>query len=86
MIQQLYSIYDKKANSFSTLILEINDGIAIRSITDFIKQNPNSAPAQHPEDFKLMRLGSWDQSEGELYNDGNDTILELKTVKQTLEK
>ena len=59
MILQIFSIYDTKAESFNPPVYLTSPGLAIRSFSDSV-QNPESQFAQHPEDYTLFQIGSWD--------------------------
>lgn len=59
MILQIFSIYDSKAESFNPPVYLSSTGLAIRSFSDSIQQ-PESHFAQHPEDYTLFHIGSWD--------------------------
>ena len=43
--------------------VELTDGTATRQCMDLLAQL-NSPFAKYPEDFTLMRIGSWDEVEG----------------------
>lgn len=68
-----YSIFDKKANSFDTLIQLDSDNreAAIRwfsmimSRDDLVKTNP--ILARYPDDFDLYYVGCFDQESGEFF-------------------
>ena len=64
MDKNLYSIFDKKAGTFMQPFVDLTDGTATRQCMDLLK-NTNSPFAKFPEDFTLMRIGSWDELKGE---------------------
>ena len=63
MPKNLYSIFDKKSGTFMQPFVELTDGTATRQCMDLLAQL-NSPFAKYPEDFTLMRIGSWDEVEG----------------------
>lgn len=60
-----YAIHDKKALSFATPFFAVNDEVAMRSFEDLVRDR-RSLVAQHPEDFALHFVGSFDPDTGKL--------------------
>jgi hypothetical protein len=60
MKKQIYSVYDKVAEMFSNLHVEINEASAIRAFQESFKDNPNK------NDYEIYFLGE--------YTDHNGTI------------
>ena len=48
----VYSIYDKVAGVFNTPFFQLNDGVAIRSFMDLVRDE-KSTVSRHPEDYEL---------------------------------
>lgn len=69
-MQSIYSVYDKKAQSFNTPFFAFNDDIARRSFCDLIRDK-RSFVSQHPEDFVLFRIGSFDESLGTVLSESS---------------
>jgi hypothetical protein len=65
MILNVYSVYDKKAQSYLTMFCRSHDGEALRSFADDVS-NANSPFAKHPEDYSLYKLGQFNSITGEL--------------------
>lgn len=63
MEKNLYSIFDKKSGTYMQPFVELTDGTATRQCMDLLA-NPNTPFAKFPDDFTLMRIGSWDEIEG----------------------
>lgn len=61
-----YAIYDKKALSFATPFFAVNDDVAMRSFEDLVRDR-RSLVSQHPEDFALHLVGSFDPEIGRLF-------------------
>lgn len=61
----LYSIYDVKANFFSSLMTVRAERDAVIEF-EAIRSNPKSTIHQYPDDFLLMRVGQFDSSNGQL--------------------
>lgn len=63
MTNKIYSIYDEKAEIFSTPFFSMNDNMAIRSFQD-LANDPSSTIYKHPEDYKLYELGEFEDQSG----------------------
>lgn len=61
----LYSVYDEKAATFSKPVCFLHDGQALREIGD-AATDPKSVLSIHPSDFKIYRLGSFNDCSGEI--------------------
>lgn len=60
-MKQLYIIYDIKAESvIGGIIQEAADGPAIRAFHDALNPKNQTVLSDHPEDFKLLCIGSMD--------------------------
>lgn len=66
MIQNCYSIYDRKALVYSPPFYAVNHGAAIRMVTDAVA-DPNTSLARHPADYVLYCVGAWDDAKGRLH-------------------
>lgn len=58
-----YSVLDDKAGIYAHPFFVANDNIAIRTFADECK-NPQSILNKHPEDFRLYRVGKFDDTTG----------------------
>jgi hypothetical protein len=68
--KELYSLYDKKTQTWSAPFVHTTKGDAIRSFTDAVnKENAQSLIYAHPEDFDLIRIGFFDETQGTLFPD-----------------
>lgn len=63
MKNKIYSIFDEKAEIFSTPFFQQNDAMAIRSFQD-LANDPNSTVHKHPEDYKLYEIGHFEDLSG----------------------
>jgi hypothetical protein len=63
MIKQIYSIYDMKAECFTSPIVQVNEEISKRIWVETIADE-NSQFAKHPFDYALFHLGSFDDTSG----------------------
>lgn len=60
-----YAIFDIKADVFNVPFFFTTNGQAVRAFQD-LAQDPQSTVSKHPEDYKLVRLGSYDDETGVL--------------------
>lgn len=68
MILNLYCIRDRATDSYGNPMFLVAHGQAIRSFTDEVnRQDKDNQLFQHPEDFDLYHLGTYDTSSG-LFN------------------
>lgn len=61
---QLFSIFDKKAQIYGPIFAAENGGVAFRMTQ--LMQSRETLLAQHPADFALYSLGSWDPDAGKI--------------------
>lgn len=61
----LYSVYDLVAKTYTAPYAAQSDAIAIRSLLTAVR-DPSSTLFQHPHDFRLFKLGLWDDDSGEI--------------------
>jgi hypothetical protein len=61
MLQKLFSIYDSKAESFSNPVYLNSTGLAVRTFSDSV-QDPKSPFHQHPADYTLFELGTYEDT------------------------
>lgn len=63
MKNEIYSIYDEKAQVFGTPFFQMNEGTAVRAFND-LAADPQSSVYRHPQDYKLYRLGEFEDRDG----------------------
>lgn len=61
----VYSLFDQAAEAFTQPFFLHNDGLAIRAFQDNVNA-PDTNVGQHPEQFTLFKLGSYNDTNGEL--------------------
>jgi len=59
----IYSIFDSAAQAFTQPFFMHNDGLAIRAFQDNVNASDNNI-ANHPHQFSLYKLGTYDDSNG----------------------
>ena len=83
MLKILYSVYDKKSQTYAQPIAEINDGTAQRLVCDILSNQPSHPWAKYPEDFELVRVGTFNELHGQVSDeqDPAGTVTQLSTLK-----
>lgn len=61
---KLYSMLDKKAGAYGSVMMGVNDPVMIRSIQE--NMNPNHPIARFAEDYDLYEVGEFDEQSGRL--------------------
>lgn len=64
----LYSVFDRKAQTYDTPFVAVNDSVASRMFSDLVNRKDNLV-GLHPEDFELTRIGFFDHNRGRLFLD-----------------
>lgn len=65
MIINAYTLYDRKALSYSPPFFAVSDGVAVRMLGD-LAQDTNTTVGRHPADYVLYRCGAYDDQSGSL--------------------
>lgn len=63
MVLKCFAIYDIKAEVFNTPWFMGTNGEAVRAFKDLVNDS-NTTPGRHPEDYRLMCLGEFDNKTG----------------------
>lgn len=66
MLLNIYSVYDEKSEAFGIPFFVINDALALRNY-DVLLNDDNSIVSKFPSDFKLYRIG--------VFNDVDSSIV-----------
>jgi hypothetical protein len=61
-----YSLFDNKALQYHAPFFSSTDGAAVRSLSDLVSE-PNTGPGRHPSDYVLYFIGTYDDSNGQLW-------------------
>lgn len=65
MILHMFAVRDRATDQFGTPMFLVTAGQAIRSFADEVNRSaPDNIIHQHPDDYDLYELGSWDSSSG----------------------
>lgn len=81
-----FAVYDEKAEAYTVPFFQATVGLAIRSFIDACK-NEESPFSKHPTDYKLYKIGEFDDSLGMLSGDvpvlvssGSEAINQIRMV------
>lgn len=89
MIFTVVAVHDRVAKTYGRPFFTQNINVAIRSFTDEINNaTPDNQLYQHPDDFDLFYLGTFDDSIAEFHIDekrciavGKDLAFKLKSTE-----
>ncbi len=73
MKHNMYTIFDTASGLYSHPVYEQSDKAAIRSFGN-LAQNADCNIGQHPEDYTLFRVGIFDDNNGKLHNEVNESL------------
>jgi hypothetical protein len=68
MILKVFSVYDIKAEVYSSPFFMAMTGEAVRAFKD-LANDSNTTVGRHPNDFRLTCLGSFDSNDGTFVSD-----------------
>lgn len=87
MMLQAFAVYDEKAEAYMAPFFYPGAGLAIRAFQDATK-DPDSPISKHPGDYKLYRVGYFDDNDGSFEAEANPVLmadgsaeLELRVAK-----
>lgn len=78
MIKGVYSLFDKKSKIYMNVFTDINDGTAIRQMTQVVQQDKNLS--QFADDYALYRITQWDDETGELSTQKQSLVIEINQL------
>jgi hypothetical protein len=71
-MQFLYSVYDKKAQSYNTPFFCVNHDLAKRSFVDLCR-DARTVISRNPEDFDLWCLGAFYEGTGSIFQNEDES-------------
>ena len=83
MIQQMFTVYDSKAETYTPPYFDHSQGRALRTFADCCN-DPGHQFGKHPEDYTLFNCGEFDDNSGTITQDKitsvaiGHTLLEVK--------
>ena len=81
MIKNMYTVYDNVTKLYSPPLLDINNGAMMRNLQDILQRDPNNPWSKFPDNYTLINIGTWDESQGVPMNDKHTTVAELIAIK-----
>jgi len=87
MIQQLFCVYDEKAEAYLPPFFVPTKGIATRAFSDCINSDSHQF-GKHPQDYSLFWLGEWTDHDAKFHLNDRKMIyngLELLDIHQKRE-
>lgn len=66
MKQGVYSVYDRKAMAYGSLMFFANDDMAKRGCADLMRAGGDVPMVHYPDDFDLYCVGEFDTASGDL--------------------
>lgn len=82
-MMKIFGMFDKKAIQYGALIQVQNEAVARRVLIDTLRK-PGPL-TDHPEDFALYLLGTYDQSNGAIVSCQPKFIMEVLEAKDVVE-
>lgn len=79
MIKNLYSVYDSKAKTFCNPFVSQNDQTALRDFA-YAANDVSTPIGQHPTDYSLFRLASFDDESGFVLTDSSASNLAIAST------
>lgn len=81
LVQQIYTILDTKAESYSQPVFAVNDAVATRLFSASVNRHEDTDLFHHPEDYQLYRIGEWNAAEGRVHGHEGVCIARGQDVK-----
>lgn len=66
MINGVFSLFDKKAQTFGALMFFSNDDLARRGCADTMRAGGDFPMINYPDDFAMYRVGTFNMASGEI--------------------
>lgn len=76
------SVYDRKAAEFGTVFLARSNSVGARMFADVILGPQETIIRQHPEDFVLVRVGEFHETDGAIAPCVPSDVIEASEVVQ----
>lgn len=80
MLKTMYSVYDKKGQTYAAPFTEIKDGTAIRAMQDLMSSNPNHPFSRYPEDFELVRVGTFNELDASVSDEPQGLVIQFSAI------
>ena len=74
MKKSLYAVFDTASGVYDGPMPGVSDGHMVRAFSD-MANNPEHPIGAHPEDFALIKVGTWNDGTGDLHSQSNVTLI-----------
>lgn len=81
MLFKVFAIYDSKVKAYATPFFLRETGEALREFGN-LANNPKTRIGEHPEDYTLFELGTWDEDTAKFV--AHDTVLSRAVAHELL--
>lgn len=81
MNKNMYTILDNVSKIYSAPFVEINNGTATRGIMDLMSQQPQHPYSKFPDNYTLINIGEWNETDGIPTFDKHNIVAELVAIK-----
>jgi len=75
---KVFSVRDEKAEAFAQPFFTVSTGMAIRHFGDWCR-NKETPLGQHPEDYRLYEIGTWEDQLGHFINEETPRLISSGT-------
>ena len=85
---EIFSIYDKKSNTYNNPMFAQTSGVIVREFISTLSQEDKAGHwAKYPEDFTLIKIGTFDNETGEITKlEKNELVAEFTTIKSMIKE
>lgn len=77
---EVYSVFDAAAQAFYPPIFLATEQLLIREMLKVRDKHPEHLFVKHSEQFTVFRLGTFDDSTGQLMDLGQEAVINLKVL------
>ncbi len=82
-MKNIYATFDSASGLYSHPLFALSDGEIMREFSDLV-QDASHPIGKHPEDYSLMRMGTYDDLTGTFNNENNECLATgLETLSLT---
>lgn len=86
MARMMYSIYDKKAETYNNPFPGENDLVMIRDLQVRLEQMKESQLFKYPDDFIVVQVGMFNPTNGDLTQVHMRDVMELRQVVEEIQR
>lgn len=74
----VYALWDRKVREYGQLVLGTNDDAVVRALRDGVPKG--STVEKYPEDFDVMRVGTFDHESGVLSGEDRGFVVNVAVL------